>query len=64
MANDFDVLEQFTVVDADDEPDHVQELVCDNCGRVVCGIDEGDSLAMIANAADKHWRERHGSQGA
>jgi hypothetical protein len=56
-VNDFDALEQFTIVAPAGEAKPGQELACDQCGEVVCDVEPGDSLAVLANTADAHWLE-------
>lgn len=52
--NDFDVLENFTIIFL-----MKPEMTCDQCSTVVCVIEPGHSLADLANTADAHWREKH-----
>lgn len=59
--NDFDVLEKFTALESDDMVKRDLELTCNECGTVVCDIEHGDLLSMLANTADQHWQEKHGN---
>lgn len=35
------------------------ELTCGKCGTVVCNIESGDSLGVLADLAGAHWHENH-----
>jgi hypothetical protein len=56
-VNDIDPLAQFTV--ELDEPSTLVTVNCDECGAEICSVNDRDSLAGLANAADAHWRNNH-----
>lgn len=55
-----DILLEFTARQSDDNVKRDLELTCDECGEIVCDVEAGDSLSVLADVADSHWRLRHG----
>jgi hypothetical protein len=58
-VNDFDPLMMFTTEQSDDLVKRDLELTCSRCGFVVCDVQDGDLLSILANVADDHWQEAH-----
>ena len=54
-----DILLEFSARASDDIVKRDLELTCDRCGDVVCDIETGDSLGVLANVADEHWQLKH-----
>lgn len=38
-------------------------LICRPCGATVCGIDEDDTLGVLADVALTHWLDKHFKEG-
>jgi len=47
-------LEKFSARLSDDPLKRDLELTCDDCGRVLCDVQAGDSLAVLASIAVGH----------
>lgn len=57
--NDFDPLSMFSTEQSDDMVKRDLELTCVRCGKVVCDVEPGDLLSVLADVADEHWNETH-----
>lgn len=49
-----DHLERFTARQSDDYVKRELELTCDGCGDVVCDVEDGDTLAVLARTVSDH----------
>lgn len=56
---DIDPLMNFITRASDDAVKRDLELTCCTCGTVVCDVEDGDTLSVLADVADSHWRENH-----
>lgn len=54
MATLTDSLYRFECLQSDDDVKTDLELTCVDCGKVVCDVEAGDSLATLAKVADDH----------
>lgn len=48
-----------TVRWSDDTAKSDPELVCDDCGEVLCDVEHGDTLAALVAVASQHRLEEH-----
>ena len=48
------LLEGVTVKVSDDAAQLDPDLVCDSCGQVLCSIEHGDTLSVLADVAVGH----------
>jgi len=49
-----DSLQRFEALQSTDEVKTDLELTCTECGEVVCDIEHGDNLKVLAEVADEH----------
>jgi hypothetical protein len=54
MALITDSLQRFDACQSDDDLKTDLELTCSECGEVVCDIEPGDNLKVLAEVADAH----------
>jgi len=54
MALLTDSLHRFDALQSDDEVKTDLELTCTECGTVVCDIEHGDNLKVLASVANDH----------
>lgn len=53
---DYDELSQFIVNDSDDLAKSDHELVCLICAEVICDVEPGDMLNILASTAMDHTK--------
>jgi len=56
MADMLDVLGHFTCEQDEDEVQTDLNLVCDHCGTVVCTVEAGDTINLLARVCLEHDR--------
>jgi hypothetical protein len=54
MALLTDSLQRFEALQSDDDVKTDLELTCTDCGEVLCDIEAGDNLKVLAEIADEH----------
>jgi hypothetical protein len=54
MALLTDSLQRFEALQSTDEVKTDLELTCTECGEVVCDVEAGDNLKVLADVADEH----------
>ena len=55
--NSISALGQFTALQSSDFVKTDLELTCDDCGQVICDVEDGDNLLVLLRTATAHLDE-------
>lgn len=57
------ILESATCRLSDDPAKHDLELTCDECGEVICDVEDGDTIGILGSVVTDHQWTAHGWRG-